>query len=78
MINREQIRQQLAGFIRFPVDIVTDDKTLTELVADSFVLIELMLTLQEELGIELVQEDLEKVYVVSDLLNLIMIKSAKF
>ncbi len=75
MLNRDQVRQQLAEFIKFPVSSVTDDKKLTELVADSFVLIELMLTLQEDLNIELVQEDLENIYRVSDLLDLILLKS---
>ena len=71
MKHRECIRQRLADFIKFPVSKVTDDKLLTELVADSFIFVELLLTLQEDFGIELSQEDLENVHIVADLLDLL-------
>jgi acyl carrier protein len=57
--------------MKFPVNKVSDDKPLTELVADSFIFVELLLTLQEEFAVELSQEDLENVHVVSDLLHLL-------
>lgn len=71
MNTKEYIRQRLAEHIKFPINKVTDDKLLVELVADSFVFVELLLTLQEEFAVELSQEDLDNVHVVSDLLNLV-------
>lgn len=71
MNDNEYIRQRLAEHTKFPLSKVTDDKLLTELVADSFIFVELLLTLQEDFGIELSQEDLEHVHVVGDLLHLL-------
>lgn len=71
MDNNDYIRQRLAEHIKLPVTKVTDDRLLTELVADSFLFVELLLTLQEDFNIELGQEDLETVHVVGDLLDLL-------
>jgi acyl carrier protein len=55
---------------------VTEDARLTELVADSFVLIEVVVELQESLNITLVQEDLEAVVTVGQLLDVCQSKLA--
>jgi len=61
----------LSTFTKIPVEHIHRDREITELVADSFLLIELMLNLQESLDIALEQEDLEQVHTVGDLLDLL-------
>jgi len=69
--SKQTLMQTLSKFTKIPVEHIHLDREITELVADSFLLIELMLNLQESLGVDLEQEDLEEVHTVGDLLNLL-------
>lgn len=73
---RTEIISLLATLLRINPGRVTEDARLTELVADSFVLIEVVVELQESLNITLVQEDLEAVVTVGQLLDVCQSKLA--
>ena len=66
---REKIRAKIAGFVNQPSGKITDDRILTELVAESFLLVELVIELQEEFHARLMQEDLRSVKTVGDLIS---------
>lgn len=67
--NGEMVREALGKSLnRKPVEL-SDDVVLTDLVAESFALIETVIRLQEDLGIRLVQDDLRGVISVGDLVG---------
>ena len=66
---RDQIREKIAGFMNQPLEKITDERILTELVAESFLLVELVIELQEEFHARLMQEDLRSVKTVGDLIS---------
>ncbi len=68
------IRQQLAELTKIPIQRIKDDANITDLVSDSFMLVEMLLVLQECFSIELEQEDLEEVTTVGQLINVVIEK----
>ena len=64
-----RIRQALARSLNREADELADELQLTELVAESFALVETIISLQEELDFRLVQEDLRDVKTVGDLVR---------
>jgi acyl carrier protein len=64
-----RVRQALGRALDRESDELDDDMELASLVAESFALIEAVISLQEELSIRLVQEDLRDVKTVGDLVN---------
>ncbi len=62
-------RQALAQALNRPAEELEESQLLTDLVAESFALIEAVIRIQETLGIRLVQEDLREVETVGDLLR---------
>ena len=71
----KDIKQKLADFTKIPLARIEDHVEITDLVSDSFMLVEMMLLLQEEFTIELEQEDLEDVITVAHLVNLVQEKT---
>ncbi len=67
MPDKNTVKEKMAGFLRVPISRLEDEALLTHLVAESFVLVEMVIALQEELGVHLVQEDLKAVKTVGDL-----------
>jgi len=67
--NGARIKQALGKSLNRGPDELEDDIVLTELVAESFALIETVINLQEDLNIRLVQEDLRDVKTVGDLVR---------
>jgi acyl carrier protein len=65
------IKQQLAEFTKIPLARIDDDAAITDLVSDSFMLVEMLLILQDHFSIELEQEDLEEVVTVAQLIDLV-------
>jgi acyl carrier protein len=65
------IKQQLAEFTKIPLARIDDDAAITDLVSDSFMLVEMLLILQDHFSIELEQEDLEEVVTVAHLIDLV-------
>jgi acyl carrier protein len=67
--NGARIKQALGKSLNRRADELDDDIVLTDLVAESFALIEAVINLQEDLNIRLVQEDLRDVKTVGDLVR---------
>ncbi len=69
--DKAGVIRAMAKFLRVPVEKLGDDQVLTELVTDSFVLVEMVIHLQEEFGVRFGQEELKGVRTVGDLTRLI-------
>ena len=76
-MDKNEIKEKIASFLRQPVAKMKDNALLADLVTESFVLIEMIIELQEELGIHLVQEDLKYVKTVGDLIDLLESRNGK-
>ena len=70
MIDRKKILETMAGFLKKPIDSLKDDALLTDLVTQSFMLVEMVIELQEEFRVRFGQEELKQVRTVADLLDL--------
>ncbi len=71
MIDKQAVLKTMAGFLRQPVEKLSDDAVLTDLVAQSFLLVEMVIELQEEFSVRFGQEELKSVRTVGDLTRLI-------
>jgi len=71
MVDKTEVVKAMARFLRQPVEKLHDDDVLTDLVAESFVLVELVIQLQEEFGVRFGQQELQGVRTVGDLTELI-------
>ncbi|MDX1432026.1 MAG: acyl carrier protein [Gammaproteobacteria bacterium] len=65
----ERTRECLATALGRAGEELGDALVLTDLVAESFALVEVVIQLQESLGIRLMQEDLREVATVGDLVR---------
>ena len=77
MIAKDVVRGKVAGLLRQPAAKLGDATLLSELVTDSFVLVEMVIELQEELGVRLSGEELNHVKTVGDLTELVAAKSGR-
>jgi acyl carrier protein len=74
-MDRNNIKAFMAKQLNIPVTKLADDSSnLTDLVHESFILIELVIALQEELKVRLVQEDLQEVKTLGQLLDVLQKK----
>jgi len=71
MTDKIQIKEKIASLLKQPISKLGDETLLTDLVVESFALIEMVIELQEEFKVRLVQDDLKSVKTVADLANLI-------
>jgi acyl carrier protein len=71
MTDKIQIKARIASLLKQPIPKLGDETLLTDLVVESFALIEMVIELQEEFKVRLVQDDLKSVKTVADLANLI-------
>jgi len=69
IFNQELFKEKMAAFLKIKVSKLVDEAVLTDLVAESFILVEMVIELQEEFSIRLVQEDLKEVKTVGDLIQ---------
>lgn len=67
MTTPAAVKQRMAAFLKLPEERLEDDAPLASLVHESFVLIQLVMDLQEEFGARLVQDDLRDVQTVGQL-----------
>jgi acyl carrier protein len=72
MIDPQAVREKIAAFLKLPPARLNDAATLTDLVHESFLLIQLVIELQEEFNARLLQEDLKDVKTVQDLIRQIV------
>jgi acyl carrier protein len=71
MCDDDSIKRKIASLLKQPSEKLGDDVPLTDLVVDSFILIEMVIELQEEFGVRLLQEDMKHVKTVGDLTHLL-------
>jgi len=76
VISEDKIKQIMTPYLKVSQENLTDEKILTELVAESFVLIEMLMSLQDELGVIINQEDIQHVSTVGDLVNVFLDKGS--
>jgi acyl carrier protein len=67
-MDRNKFKAAMSTILKQPVERLTDEALLSNLVTDSFVLIDMVIELQEEFEVFLVQDDLKDVKTVGDLL----------
>ena len=67
MIEPSAVRTKMAAFLKVPPERLTEEAELSGLVHESFVLVQLVVELQEEFNVRLLQEDLKTVRTVGDL-----------
>ena len=72
MIDPQAVREKIAKFLKVAPARLEDEATLTDLVHESFLLIQLVIELQEDFNARLVQEDLKEVKTVQDLIRQIV------
>ncbi len=72
MIDPQAVREKIAKFLKVPPARLENEATLTDLVHESFLLIQLVIELQEDFNARLVQEDLKDVKTVQDLIRQIV------
>ena len=76
MLSAETCRLKMARFLKKSAADLDDGAVLMDLVNESFLLVELMIELQEEFNLRLVQEDLRQVRTVGDLIRVLLSKSS--
>ena len=72
----DKIKGKMGEVLGRPPDAIADDAELTSLVNSSFVLVELVIELQEEFGVRFHQADMNNVSTVSQLIGLVESRSA--
>ena len=65
----EKIKEIIAGQLNIEAGTITEESTLADLGADSLDLFELVMALEDEYGVEIPSEDLEKLLSVEDVMN---------
>ncbi len=65
-----KVKEHISKILKVPITRLADHTNLSDLVTDSFVLVDMVIELQEEFDILLVQDDLKQVKTVGDLISL--------
>lgn len=74
-MNRDNVKAFMAKQLNIPIAKLSDESAnLTDLVHESFILIELVIALQEEFKVRLVQDDLQEVKTLGQLLDVLKSK----
>ena len=71
MSNKERVRDKIAEILGHTSETVLDDVELTNLVNSSFLLVEMVIELQEEFDVRFQQVDMNEVATVGQLLDLV-------
>lgn len=75
-IDPATVRQRIAETLQLPLAKLADDRLLTDVVRESFAMVEMVIDLQEEFGIRLDQAELKQLKTVADLTALVAAKCA--
>lgn len=75
-IDPATVRQRIAETLQLPLAKLADDRLLTDVVTESFAMVEMVIDLQEEFGIRLDQAELKQLKTVADLTALVAAKTA--
>jgi acyl carrier protein len=76
--SKDHVRTKISEFLKVPLSRVQDEVPLVELVAESFMLIEMVIELQEAFSLRLNREELEEIKDVGQLLDLLQEKHSEF
>lgn len=76
MLEREKVKRRISEILNVSPTLVTEAAVLQDLVVDSFILIDMVIDLQNTFKIRLNQEDLIPVRTVGDLMAVMESKSA--
>ena len=69
-VETEVVRKRVAQFLKKPIERLSDETLLRDLVTESLVLVEMIITLQEDYKVRFTQEQIGGVKNVGDLLKL--------
>ena len=72
MFDKDAVKERIASFLKQPISRLQDDVLLTNLVVESFILVEMIIELQDDFGVQLVQEDMRDVKTVGQLTELLV------
>jgi acyl carrier protein len=72
MNTRERVREKIAEILGHEPGKIADDAVLTDLVNNSFLLVEMVIELQEEFDVRFQQADISQVTSVGQLLDLVV------
>jgi acyl carrier protein len=75
-MERNKFKEAMGTIIKQPVERLKDEAVLTELVTDSFALVDMVIELQDAFEVFLVQDDLKNVKTVGELIELFQQKSS--
>ena len=75
-LDTNAMKANMAEFLNLQVGELDDTKELRSLVRDSFILVELVMRLQEDFSVRIMQEDLRDVSQVGELIQVFKDKSA--
>ena len=70
-INAQSLKSRIAATLQIPVERLRDEATIADVIPESFAVIEVVIDLQEELGIQLHRDDLGRVKTIGDLCTLV-------
>lgn len=75
-IDPATVRKRIADTLQLPLTKLADDRLLTDVVQESFAMVEMVIDLQEEFGVRLDQAELKQLKTVADLTALVAAKCA--
>ena len=71
MSNKDRVRAKIAEVLGHETEVIVDDAVLTDLVNNSFMLVEMVIELQEEFDVRFQQADMNEVKTVGALIDLV-------
>ncbi len=74
MTSQHSIKTTIARLAHVPVELLNDEQRLTDLLVDSFAIVDLSIALQEELSITFTHGDLAELKTVGQLVALVSSK----
>ena len=75
-IDAITIKSRIAATLALPITKLADERLLSDVVTESFAMVEVVIDLQEEFGVRLDQAELKRLRTVSDLTTLVVAKAA--
>jgi acyl carrier protein len=77
MTDATAVKREMSELLKQPIARLKDDMLLSDVVSESFVLIETVIELQETFGVRLIQDDMRHVRTVGDLVLLLTEKASR-
>ncbi len=74
-IDSATVKSRISDTLQLPLAKLADDRLLTDVVTESFAMVEVVIDLQEEFGVRLEQAELKKLKTVADLTALVAAKA---